>query len=159
MAPHERAVTLPSLPVRMLDRRAGTSEPRYRLFLAQIHLHLSDGGERACHRRPKRRGLHPSSSSSFLTWLVHRPRAREQVCGVVCYMSTGTARRGDGGEKCGEPGGGKRKAGHAIDGMITQHELSAWLKDVGGDDVMLEELLSVGLQSTDGECGDCGGSE
>lgn len=74
--------------------------------------------------------------------------------GVVQYISMHTARRS--GEQCGKPVRDKRKTGRAIDGMVTQHELNAWLKDVGGDDAMLEELLSFESQFADGEEADGG---
>ena len=87
-------------------------------------------------------------SEPILTCLLTRsvaPSACEQVCGVVQYVRTGTPSRCSGGssERAAEPGCGKRKARHTIDGVLTEREISAWLKDVGGDDAMLEELLSV----------------
>lgn len=150
---HDHKVALPSLPVRMLvGRGEDESKQRYRLFLAQIHLHLSSGGGRVGHRRLHRRFVHLSSplasSDLLLIWPMARC-AREQVCGIVQYTPMRTARRGGGGsEECDEHGRGKRKARLALEGIVTQHDLDAWLKDVGGDDVMLEELLSV--ESADG---------
>ena len=73
--------------------------------------------------------------------------AREQVCGVVRYVPMNSVRRssaGSGAASREQSGHGKRKAHHALDGIVSQHELNAWLVDMGDDaDAMLEELLSV----------------
>ena len=136
----------------MLVGHAGSAERRgYRLFLAKIHLHLSGNGERvraACPPIEAYAGPSNAIPSPLLTCPV-APPTREQICGVVQYVRTGTPScGGNGSERAAEPGCGKRKARHTLDGVLTEREINAWLKDVGGDDAMLEELLSV--ESLDG---------